>query len=411
MCRPRTLAVLGCLVIGCLVAWTVLRTNRDTSDGLGERPWSVPAAADPTLKPLTEILRDWKYTKRITLDFADAPLKDIMKELERQSGLHFDCFSADKEKKLSLKLKDVPFWKALAETSIRTNLPVWIPSHKKNEIQFASIMEYVYRRYQIIGPFHIGIHWAPKLLKLNDGQVVAALVIHAECLEHEGSMRLQGPSGISGATLEEANGKPIVLRQVQVPGKQHPGRGYFVVPPEMFKKKLKLRARFEGEVFLTPEDIVVPALAGSAIEFKHFGGIKVRITKVGDDSLEYRLEWDSKLRGVDAQKLDEFQKRMDDALNGDKPFREGELQEMDKWIATKAAEMRFLHAIDHEVLDKNKKAISGGERTWSTFATHSTAEIRFKKGMVPAQVRIRLAEKRIIRGLLEFEDVFSATGK
>jgi hypothetical protein len=55
--------------------------------------------------------------------------------------------------------------------------------------------------------------------------------------------------------------------------------------------------------------------------------------------------------------------------------------------------------------------ISSGEGTNSTLPTHITAEIRFKKGMVPAQVRIRLAEKRIIRGLLEFEDVFSATGK
>ena len=411
MCRPRTLAVLGCLVIGCLVAWTVLRTNRDTSDGLGERPWSVPAAADPTLKPLTEILRDWKYTKRITLDFTDAPLKDIMKELERQSDLHFDCFSADKEKKLSLKLKDVPFWKAVAETSIGANLPIWVFDAKN--LRFGSIKEFVYPRYQIIGPFHVGIHWAPKLLKLNDGQVVAAIVIHAECLEHEGSMRRQAASGsgISGATLEEANGKPMVLRQVQVPGKQHPGRGYFVVPPEMFKKKLKLRARFEGEVYLTPEDIVVPALAGSAIEFKHFGGIKVRITKVDDDSLEYRIEWDSKLRGVDARKLDELQKRWDEALKGDNPFREGELQEMNKWFSAKAADMRLLHTIDHEVLDKNKKVISSGEGTNSTLPTHITAEVRLKKGMAPAQVRIRLAEKRIIRGLLEFEDVFSAAPK
>jgi len=390
MCRPWTLAVLGCLVIECLVTWTVLHAQS-------------PAAADPALKPISEILRDWKYTKRITLDFTDAPLEDVMKELERQSGLHFKSFSGDK--KLSLKLKDVPFWKAVAETSIRTNIPIWVFNAKN--LRFSSIMEYVYRRYQIIGPFHVGIHWAPKLLELNDGQVVAALVIHAECLEHEGSIRLQGPSGISGATLEQTNGKPIVLRQIQVPGKQHPGRGYFVVPPEMFKKKLKLRARFEGQVFLTPEEILVPARAGNAMEFKHFGGIKVGIPKVGDDSLEYRIKWDSKLRGVDAQTLDEIQKRMDD----DKPFREGELQEIEKWFAAKAADMRLLHAIDHEVLDKNKKVISGEEGTNSTFPTRITAEIRFNKGMVPAQVRIRLAEKKIIKGLLEFEDVFSAAPK
>jgi hypothetical protein len=389
MCRRWTLAVLG-----CLVTWTVVHAQ-------------PPAEADPTLKPLSKVLRDWKYTKRITLDVTDAPLKDVMKELERQSGLHFDSFRGDE--KLSLKLKDVPFWKAVAETSIGANLPIWI--HKQKEIHFDSIMDYVYPRYQIIGPFHVGIHWAPKLLELNDGQVVAAIVIHAECLEHEGSIRRQGPSGISGATLEEANGKPMVLRQVHVPGKQHPGRGYFVVPAEMFKKKLKLRARFDGEVFLTPEEILVPARAGNAIEFKHFGGIKARITKVGDDSLEYRIEWDSKLRGGDAQKLDEFQKRTDDALKGDKPFREGEVQEMEKWLAAKAAAMRLLHGIDHVVLDKNKKAISFvGEAKW-TFPKQISAEIRFIKGMVPAQVKIRLAEKRIIKGLLEFEDVFSATPK
>jgi len=394
MCRPWTLAVLGCLVIECLVTWTVLHAQS-------------PAAADPALKPISEILRDWKYTKRITLDSTDAPLKDVMKELERQSGLRFDSFPSDK--KLSVKLKDVPFWKAVAETSIGANLPIWV--YKKKEIHFDSIMEYVYQHYQIIGPFHVGVHWAPKLLELNDGQVVAAIVIHTECLELEGSIGRQGPSGISAATLEEANGKPIVLRQVHVPGKQYPGRGYFVVPAEMFKKKLKLRARFDGQVFLTPEEILVPARPGNAIEFKHFGGIKVLITKVGDDSLEYRIEWDSKLRGADAKKLEEMQKRMDDALKGDKPFREGELQEIEKWFAAKATDMKLLHAIDHVVLDRNKKAISSVRETKSTFPKLITAEIHFKKGMVPAQVRIRLAEKRIIKGFLEFEDVFSATPK
>ncbi|MBI3822751.1 MAG: hypothetical protein HY289_08725 [Planctomycetes bacterium] len=387
MFRLITLAVLGTAVF-----WTVLHAQS-------------PGASDQTLKPLSEVLGDWKYTKRVTLDVADVPLKEVMKELERQSGLHFESFSGDE--KLSLKLKEAPFWKAVAETSIRANLPIWV--YKKKEIHFNSVMEYVYPRYQIIGPFHVGIHWAPKMLKLNDGQVAAAIVVHAECLGHEGSIGLQGPSGISDATLEDANGKPMVLRQVQVLGKQYSGRGYFVVPEEMFKKRLKLRARFEGAVFLTPEEIVVPASAGDAIEFKPFGGIKARITKVGDGSLEYRIEWDSKLRGADAQRLEEIQKRTDDVLNGGKPFRDEELAEMQKWFAAKAGDMRQLHAIDHVVLDKDKKAISPASETKFFSPKHITAEIHFEKGIVPAQVRIRLVEKKIIKGYLEFNDVFSAT--
>ena len=199
----------------------------------------------------------------------------------------------------------------MAETSIRTNIPIWV--YKAKNLHFDSIMEYVYPRYQIIGPFHIGVHWAPKLLKLNDGQVVAAIVIHAECLAHEGSIRRHGVSGITEATLEEANGKPMVLKQVEVPGKQYTGRGYFVVPEEMFKKKLKLRARFDGEVLLTPEEILVPAQAGNAIEFKHFSGIKVRITKVGADSLN---TGSMGLVAASTQKLDEIQKRDEEVLKG-----------------------------------------------------------------------------------------------
>ena len=82
---------------------------------------------------------------------------------------------------------------------------------------------------------------------------------------------------------------------------------------------------------------------------------------------------------------------------------------MEKWLAAKAAEMRMLQRIDHVVLDKDMKAIPAvGEMKW-VFAKYITAEIRFMKGMTPAQVRIRLAERRIIKGILEFEDVFAAT--
>jgi hypothetical protein len=389
MRRIRTLAILGCLV---------------TSITLQAQP---PAAPGPSLKPLVEILRDWKYTKLINLDVADAPLKDVMKELEKQSGVHFDSFSADK--KLSLKLKDAPFWKAVAETSIGAKEPIWV--YKKNEIHFDSVMGYVYPRYQIIGPYHVGVHWAPKMLTLDE-QIVAAIVIHAECLGREGSVGRQGhPSGISEATLEEEKTKPLVLGQVQVPGKQYSGRGYFVVPEEMFKKKVKLRARFDGEIFLTAHEILIPAKAGNAVEFKHFGGIKVRVTKVGDKSLEYKIEWDSKLRDGDKRKLDEYQKRAEGVVKGDKPFTEGEVKEIEEWFAAKAADTRLLHAIDNVLLDKNKDAIpSGGQLSW-TFPGHITAEIGFKKGIAPAQVRIHLAEKRIIKGLLEFEDVFSASPK
>jgi hypothetical protein len=389
MCRIWAIAILGSLV---------------TSIVLQGQP---PAAPDSSLKPLSEVLGDWKYAKLVNLDVTDAPLKDVMKELEKQSGVHFDCFWGDK--KLSLKLKDAPFWKAVAETSIRVKEPIWV--YKKNEIHFASIMEYVYARYQIIGPYFVGVHWAPKMLTLKDEQTVAAIVIHAECLATEASIGRPGQPGITEATLEEEKGKPMTLKQVQVPGKQFPGRGYFVVPEEMFKKKVKLRARFDGEIFPTAHEILVPAQAGNAVEFKHFGGIKVRITKVGGESLEYKIEWDSKLRDADKQKLDEYEKRGKEALTGGKPLTKAELKEFEEWFAAKAADMRLLHAIDHVLLDKDKGAILSQGTLNLTFPGHITTEILFKKGMAPAHVRIHLAEKKTIKGLLEFEDVFSASPK
>jgi hypothetical protein len=390
MCRLWILAILGFLV---------------TSAVLRAQPSAV---ADPSLKPLSEVLRDWKYSKLVNLDVTDVPLKDVMKELEKETDVHFYSFSADK--KLSLKLKDASFWKAVAETSIRAKEPICV--FAKNEIRFDSVMEYVYPRYQNIGPYHVGVHWAPKMLNLKDDQLVAAIVIHAECLNREGSIWRQGhPSGISEATLEEEKGKPIALKQVHVPGKQFSGRGYFVVPEEMFKKKVKLRARFDGEIYPTAHEILIPAKAGKAVEFKHFGGITVQVTNVGEKSMEYTIEWDSKLRGADKRKLDEIEKRFEEVRKGSKPLTDGEVKEIEAWSAAKAADMRLLQAIDQVLLDKNKDVISPeGNLNWA-FGEHITAEIHFKKGMAPEQVRIHLAERKIVKGLLEFEDVFSASPK
>jgi hypothetical protein len=264
----------------------------------------LPIAADFTHEPaqqpmkslplIHEVLRDWKHTKRITIEFKDATLKQVMDELRRQSGVRFDSFH--EKEKLTLKLKDVPLWQAVAETSIRADLPIWVFYNEGDEIRFASTAEYVFKRFQIAGPFHIGVQ-TDRLVFDNKTKEMTAIVIRASCLSREGFAL----DAVKEATLEFAGEKSITLEPASAAGK--PGNTYFIVPEEMLKKKAKLRAKIDCEVYLDHQEVIVPVKAGYVADFKHFGGIKVKIEKVEADSVTYRVSWDSKLRGEGAKWL------------------------------------------------------------------------------------------------------------
>ena len=173
---------------------------------VGLQPAQLEASCSRTCR--RNIGRDWKASKTVTLDFTDAPLAEVMKELERQSGVKVSCFWENR--KLTLKLTDVPLWQALAETSIRANLPIWVFGKR---IEFDGIADYVYRRYQIVGPFFVGLHFAPDLLGVKDGKKMPGLTIACECLPSDGAVRFPG---IAGAVLEayrEKNPVPLGIDQ------------------------------------------------------------------------------------------------------------------------------------------------------------------------------------------------------
>jgi hypothetical protein len=370
----------------------------------------VPELAEPVLQPIAEQLRDWKHAKRITIDVAEASLTDVMQHLAAQTGLRFSSFH--NQKTVSLKLKDEPLWKALAETSIQADLPIWVFDAK--EIKFSSITGYVFKRYQIIGPFLVGVHWLPTLLTLEDDSQVPGIVISSESLPNEGRMTF-GPrefSGLSKATLVPPDGETLALKQLTVQGTSSPHCAFFVVPKEALKENRKLRAKFECDVYTNPKEFVVPAVARRTTKFEDFGGIEIAVEQVNGESVEYAVTWDTKLRGADLEKAEAFRNRAASIAKGTGlRFSEAELRQMEAWPFGLSARARDLSAVENQLLDKNRKALKSPSYAYNNDLGSVRGEISHEKGAEPAELKLVLAERRLFRGFIEFDDVFSADRK
>lgn len=145
-----------------------------------------PLAAQPQS---SEILRNWKHAKLITLDLTDVPLKKALQEIELQSGVKMETFAAGDEK-TTLKLKDASLLKAIAEASISAKVP-FRRGTKLPSIEFSRLAKTpVFDRYQIIGPFNIGFYWSPDRWGTQEN-LVPIIMLQSSSLSTDGDPTLR----------------------------------------------------------------------------------------------------------------------------------------------------------------------------------------------------------------------------
>jgi hypothetical protein len=364
----------------------------------------VFAGPPPTQPKSSEVLANWKNAKLITLDMADVPFKDIVKEIERQSGVRMTVHRGDE--KTTLKLLNALFWKAVAEASIAAKLPfgsdIPEPSVKFTNLFYSPVFE----RYQIIGPFHIGMYWSLDKWSSKE-KPLPAILIEAHALETQGE---PGQRGIRNVVLDVPGGRRFPLQRISVYGQDGPGITHWAIPPELIGKKVDLRGEMECQVYLNPQPVAAPVNVGQKADFKHFGGIKVIVTKIeyeGEEGhVEYTVEWDHGLKGDDAKQWEGILQLEKDVMEGKRqPLSDAEMDKLLEWVFAKSEQMRTLHVVDRQLFDKDDKLIP--TPSYSFWQSDSIrGDIRFEKGPQPAEMRLSLAEKKNVKAAFEFKNVF-----
>jgi hypothetical protein len=358
--------------------------------GCTDRPTEVAQMKDQS----SERLRNWEYKQLITIERAKTPLKDILEELEHQSGIkvekHLD------EETATLKVKDVPFWKAVAEISIASGVP-FSAGVSEPFVKFSKLSSRpIYTRYQIIGPFHLGAYWSPDGWKI-DGKAVPIILIEASSLATEGEA---AGRGIKNVVLDGPDQKALTLERVEIAGQSSLGRTSWIVPQEMVGKKVNLRGGMECDVYLNPQKVVLSAKADNSAEFKHFGGIKVSVTKITEQAVEYLVDWES---GLEGQNLKDFKNLI--ARSKQKALGQKELEETADWVLSKSEKMRMLHLVEAKLVDSAGKAIPSAGSFFDE-SDHIRGVVYLKKAQEPKELEVWLAEKKRVNAVFEFSNIF-----
>lgn len=368
----------------CLLAGTVL-----SSFLLGQAP---------VKNQHSQAINEWKHSTKISIDLADVPFSKILQEIERQSGVRMTGRS--KKEKLTLTLREVPFWKAVGETSILAGSSFLIDENELR-VDFAPGSEVfpVFDRYQVIGPFHVGV--------LTCGTKGAPLfLLEVSSLPTEGSFMYEGICNVSLETNESGR---RALEPTKVDGQGTPRSSYWIVPRDTVEKKANLRGDLRCQIFVNPNQIAFPVEINETFEFKNLGGLKARIINVDQRAdkpfLEFAIEWDSGLKNADSKVLMEFFKRSRRKLDDD------ELKKIRKWVTAKSGsgELRLLHVTKMELIDAKQKVVPYTQTQVDEFdvATKIQGKVYFTKGREPKELRLSLSERRFGTAVFEFSNVFS----
>jgi hypothetical protein len=365
-----------------------------------------PQSTQPSDPRSSELLANWVCPKLITLDLADVPLKDLLKEIERQSDVRMIVDRGNQS--ITLKLDGAPLWKAVAEASIAAKVPV-SADFLEPGITFHDrfLDDLVYHRYQVIGPFHIGLFWSPDKWQIKE-KPAPMIVVQPNALETEGRPYSRG---IRNITLREPGSKPFALEKVIVQG--GPGgmwRTYWPIPQELLDKKVDLRGEMECEVYVGLQDVTLSVQVGQSVSLEHFAGMKASVTNVdysGEQGVvKYQIRWNHGLKGADAQKWNEIVQRNKAALQGEgEPPSDAEVDKWSEWVYTKAGQLRVLRVVKKKLLDREDKAITLGSFTEQSDIING--EISFKKGQEAKDLRLTVGDAKSVRAVIEFKNIFA----
>jgi len=105
------------------------------------------------------LVQNWKHDKFVTIELENATFPQALKVFSEKTGIKIQGDA--NENRISVTLRDVPFWKAVAELSAAAKTSFmaepWFNARVGAEprIEFNSGSA-AFDHYQLIGPFHIG---------------------------------------------------------------------------------------------------------------------------------------------------------------------------------------------------------------------------------------------------------------
>ena len=354
------------------------------------------------------LLLDWKHSQRISLDMEKSPPEKVFKEIERQSGVRITDSTGIEL--MTLKIKDVPVWQALAEASIASNTGLKMGSgleRGSRSVEFAGKNSFpsesrprVFDRYQVLGPFLIGMCWSPKLLQ-KDKKAQPGVLVRVLSFRSEAGVSV-GIDLAQSLALRDAKGKRYPLKPAKAPdGSQQLNQAHAVVPAGLEQQKMDLCGSFDGAVHLNPKDFVVSIDKRHVLKFDDFAGLSVRVVKAvskTEPGVECELQWDLNLNDNDTKT---FRKFADAERN--ETMTPADAVKAIAWMKSKRGEIRLLSIMDIEALDKDKKGVHVIYRGLD----FDRLELGFAKGPQAVELRLRVAETKHVTGVFEFKNVFA----
>ncbi len=353
---------------------------------------SVPARAQEK-ETCSKLLLKWEHTQRITLDMEKALPGALFKEIERQSGVKIEDGTRD-EPPATLKVKNVPVWQALAEASAacKTGLELgdsagldrgsrsvsfhgtaWSPAESRPR---------VFDRYQVLGPFLIGMCRSPVLPLENSnkqpGMFVRVLSFPTEAgvwTDNDGTQELS-------LFLRDEKGKKWPLQPARAPDAlKYLDRVHVLIPAGLEKQKVDLCGSFGASVYLAPKEFVIPITRPQVKKFDEFGGLSIRVVKTPSKrspSAEVELDWNLNLNEADARIYKKYaEKERNESLTPD------EAVEAVKWIKSKRDEIRLLGITYFAARDKDANVV----RPVYSGNDGDRLELHFPMGQQPVDLR------------------------
>jgi len=348
----------------------------------------------------TSVLRDWKRGRSVSAELKGIQFSEALATLQRQTGVTFA--GKANESKITLSVRNVPFWKAVNDLSVAAKAsfdvsdfggdPLGNPLGDGDpKVEFIPSFP-ACQRYQLVGPFHIGLwHQGTK--------EEPAVSLQASSLITEGK---DVSRGIRNVVLKNPKDqKTVVLKCAKV---LRPSKSIWVIPQTLVAHHWNLRGEIECQVYYEPHEIRIPLKETTPFEFKEFGGGKVSVSSSKDGEkvkLGFSIDWDIGLGPEDANTLKEFRTQLEEVPSIEKA------ETILDWIAARSGQLRLLHVQKMDLRDRNGKSIPllGGNLA-ELLEPQLRGTMTFEKQYAPQELRIGVCERKPAIAVFEFENVF-----
>jgi|GEM_PF-6544370 len=266
------------------------------------------------MKAITADPGDWRYERLVSLEMKDTPLSKVAEEISRQSGRTVKVypFQEDLEvisdRRITLVLKDAPFWKAVAEASCAADVGFMV---RYGGAAFTPD-EAVLQEYRVVGPVLIGLVKGVDESEKTEasGSQTKEVAEGAEKQVKTFRVRIIGlgeachdlkePEIVLTDGEGKALGEPLAAEAGEMGIDE--GELVYSVPDALGDRAVGVRGGFRARLVQDPTDVVVPLSENQEVEHAGLRASITRLAQVGDRvEVDYLVTWANGLKGSDAE--------------------------------------------------------------------------------------------------------------